>query len=165
MTRPVDVYREMLQKDVSGPHPATRAEILACLESYWAKTGEEHEDSQWPTEQRAARRLWAGLGFLAFGSLDHLEETLKVLQAYPRAATSKASRYYMSALRKLLPLPEGLSPAEQPAEVLRWWNSVRGTLAWSEDAGQFVDSIQTRAAPPVSASPTDAKVGYTPTRR
>jgi len=148
----------MLQKDVSGPHPATSEEILVCLESYWTKAGEEYEESQWPAEQRAARKLWAGLGFLAFGRLDHLEETLKIIQAYPRAATSKASRYYVSALKKLLPLPEALSPTEQPADLLRWWSSVCHRLAWSEEAGQFVEAPrheppQSRTASGNGASP------------
>jgi hypothetical protein len=159
MTRPVDVYREMLQKDVSGPHPSSSEEILACLESNWTKAGEEHEESQWPADQRAARKLWAGLGFLAFGRLDHLEETLQILQANPRAATSKASRYYVSALQKLLPIPEGLSPAEQPAVALRWWTSVRQRLVWSEEAGQFVDTSQAVAASPVLACPAHATSG------
>jgi hypothetical protein len=146
MTRPVEIYREMLEKGVSGPFPATSEEILASLESYWTKVAEESEESQWPADQRAARRLWAGLGFLAFCRLDHLEETLKIIQAYPRAATSKASRYYVSARQKLLPLPDGLSPAEQPADALRWWTSVCQRLVWSEEACQFVepDSVPKR---------------------
>src|SRR4051794_5360266 len=156
MTRPVDVYREMLQKDVSGPHPATREEILASLESYWTKAGEEHDESQWPAEQRAARRLWAGLGLLAFGRLDHLEDTFRILQAHPRAATAKASRYYMSALQQLLPLPRGLSPAQQPADALRWWNSVCQRLVWSEEAGRFVEATHPVTAPPVVPDPTQA---------
>jgi len=146
----------MLQKDVSGPHPATSEQILACLESSWTKAGEEHEESQWPADQRAARRLWAGLGFLAFGRLDHLEETLKIILANPRAATSKASRYYVSALQKLLPLPEGLSPAKQPADALRWWSSVCHRLVWSEEAGRFVEAPHTVAALPALAGPTQA---------
>jgi hypothetical protein len=156
MTRSVDVYREMLQKDVSGPHPATSEEILTSLESNWTQAGEEHKESQWPADQRAARRLWAGLGFLAFGRLDHLEETLKIIQAHPRAPSSKVSQYYVSALQKLLPLPEGLSPAEQPAETLQWWTSVREKIVWSEEAGQFVDSTRAVAASAGLACPPHA---------
>jgi hypothetical protein len=140
MTRPVDVYREMLQKDVSGPRPATTEETLATLDLYWTKTSDQHDANEWPIGQRIPRRIWAGLGLMAFGRLGHLEETLKIIQAYPGAASSKTCRYYLSAIQNLLPLPDRLSPVKHIHDVLRWWRSISDRLVWSEEEGRFIET-------------------------
>src|SRR5580704_14776381 len=101
MKRPVDIYREMLNKEMSVVRPVTHQEQIDCLEANWTEASDERQHLDWPAAQRAARRIWAGLGLLAFGRLEHLKDTVKAILDCPQAATYKICRYYISAAKKL----------------------------------------------------------------
>jgi hypothetical protein len=137
MKRPVDTYRDMLIKEMSVVRPVTHQEIVDCLEANWAEASNEHKHLEWPATQRAARRIWAGLGLLAFGKSEHLKDTVMEILEHPQAATYKLCRYYVSAVKKLLPLPTELSPLDSPAELVKWVENTRGRLVWDESSGRF----------------------------
>jgi hypothetical protein len=84
MDRPADVFQEMLRQELSTFRPVVqRSEMLGCLEEYWNGAQSESVPMRWPADQRAARAIWAGIGFLVFGRLDHLEDTLQTIVASP----------------------------------------------------------------------------------
>src|SRR4029078_6919579 len=115
-----------------------RAEIVDCLENYWNEARSEAIPIQWPSDQRAARLIWAGVGFLAFGRLDYLKETLQTISAFPQSANYSTCRYYVLAIERLLPLPGHLHLADHPEGILDWFQSNADKLKWSEDLGRFI---------------------------
>ena len=143
MDRPADVFQEMLRQELSAFRPVVkRAEVLGCLEEYWNEAQNQSVPMRWPADQRAARAVWAGIGFLIFGRLDHLKDTLQTIVAFPQSANYSTCRYYVPAIEKLLPLPGHLRLADNPAAVLDWFQSHADQIQWNEELGQFtyVDS-------------------------
>lgn len=139
MKRPVNVYREMLQEELSAFRPvASREEILDCLEKNRNEARSEVLQAGWPSDQRAARLIWAGIGFLAFGRLDRLEETLQTILAFPQSANYSACRYYVPAIERLLPLPSHLRLTDNPQGVLEWFRTHADQIQWDEELGKFV---------------------------
>lgn len=139
MTEPVSVYREMLVKELSVFRAVTeRDEILVWLNNYWTELTKESPSAELLAEERAARLIWVGVGFLILGQLDHLEDTLRTMVRFPQSANYSACRYYVSGIQRLLPLPSGLSPSADPAAVLDWFQSNRYKLLWAEQLGRFV---------------------------
>jgi hypothetical protein len=129
----------MLRKELSVFRPvADRVEILDCLESYWNEASKEDGRLQGPADQRAARRIWAGVGCLAFGRPEHLEDTLLTMMRFSGVAGYVACRYYTPGIQRLLPLPDDLSPVENPRAVLSWFRQNRDAIRWDEEAGMFV---------------------------
>ncbi len=93
-------------------------------------------DPNWPPAQRAARRIWAGIGLLVFGRLDHLVDVVKDIALCPEAARYKIARHYITAIQKLVPLPAGMSLQIRPDDALAWLEANRGQLIWDEEAGR-----------------------------
>ncbi len=148
MQKAVDVYREMLKREMSFFSDVTEEKaILDCLETYWQQASEEPSQYRWPVDQRAARLIWAGAGFLTFGRTNHLEETLRLFLLHPNAADYKACRYYIPVFRKLLPMPADLSPEKTPFDVLVWVRAHRDQLHWDEVNGRFVIRDRAKALP------------------
>jgi hypothetical protein len=139
MARLVDTYRDLYRGDLSAFHPVKgEKEILDGLEQNWKAASEESANNKWPPEQRAARRIWAGIGFLVFGCLHHFRETLETIKRFPQAATSLTCRYYVPAIDKLLPLPTNISSTGNLNAVLDWFQSNSVRLQWEESEGKFV---------------------------
>lgn len=155
MNRPVDTYRDLYRTDLSVFRPVKgEKEILASLEENWKEASKKSVNIQWPLEERAARRIWAGVGFLVFGRLRYLMETFETIEQYPQAAKDVTCRYYVPAIDKLLPLPRNMSPISNPKAVLEWLKADFDRLQWSEKAGRFVCSASTKktACSPISSS-------------
>ena len=145
MKRQVDIYREMFLKDLSVGDRLTAKQAVQSLEANW-KMAEEwtrESKSSWSPEQRAARRIWAGIGLLVFGRVEHLVNVVRDITQYPEAAEFKIARHYVMAIQKLVPLPAGLSLQNRPRDVLAWLEANRSQLNWNEEAGQVIWSPST----------------------
>jgi hypothetical protein len=140
MRRPVDIYREMFLKDLSVRGQLTEQQAIQSLDANWKMVDERTEDPSWPADQRAARRIWAGIGLLVFGRLDRLVDVVRDLAQFPDAAGYKIARHYIAAIRKLVPFPEGLSLHSRPRDVLAWLEANRSKLIWDEGAGRVFQS-------------------------
>jgi hypothetical protein len=156
MKRNVDIYREMFLKDLSVGDRLTVEQAVQSLEANWKMAEERTVDSSWSPEQRASRRIWAGIGSLVFGRVMHLVDVVSEIAQYPEAATYKIARPYIIAIEKLVPIPFGLSLQNQPLDVLAWLEANRRQLNWNEDAGCVILSPSSLAhvVPEVGTEPT-----------
>jgi len=140
MDRPADVFQEMLRQELSTFRPVVkRSDVLGCLQEFWDRAQSEAASLSWPADQRAARAIWAGIGFLVFGRLDHLEDTLLTIATFPQSAAYSTCRYYVPAIERLLPLPDHLRLANDPLGVLHWFQSHADEIQWDEEHGRFTD--------------------------
>jgi hypothetical protein len=140
MKRQVDIYREMFLKDLSVGDRLTAQQAVQSLDANWKMAGEWTVDASWPSEQRAARRIWAGIGLLVFGRVEHLVNVVRDIAQYPEAAGYKIARRYVMAMQNLLPLPAGLSLQNRPHDVLAWLEANHNQLSWNEEAGRVIRS-------------------------
>jgi hypothetical protein len=156
MKREVDIYREMFLKDLSLGDRLTAQQAVQSLEANWKMAEEWTVDSSWPPEQRAARRIWAGIGLLVFGRVMHLVDVVRDIAQYPRAAGYKIARHYIMAIQKLVPIPSELSLQNRPHEVLAWLEANLSQLNWNEDSGRVILSPSALAygLPGAGATPT-----------
>jgi hypothetical protein len=140
MNREVDIYREMFLKDLSMGDRLTAQQAVQSLEANWKMAQEWTVDATWSPEQRAARRIWAGIGLLVFGHMEHLVNVVRDMAQYPEAAGHKISRRYIMAIEKLVPLPVGLSLQSRPRDVLAWLEASHAQLNWDEASGRVIRS-------------------------
>lgn len=138
MVNPAQVYREMVREDLSFFKPVTDQDsVINALQYTWRTARNEHRDRYWPERSRVALMIWSGIGLLAYGRLDYLEETLKLIASHPDAIGHKFCRYYVSGIGRLLPIPAGLSSQEDAGEILAWYRTCKGRLRWKEAVGRF----------------------------
>jgi hypothetical protein len=71
-------------------------------------------------------------GLLSYGRLDAADTLVDYVPA------SGAIRRLALSLKALLPLPEELSPLQQPEAVKLWLERYRGQLRWDEGVGRFL---------------------------
>jgi hypothetical protein len=136
MTKPAQIYREMIEEEFSTLRPALAGiSVTEWLQSAWELY---RASQQQPEENRAARMVWAAVGLLAYGRTDHVEEMLKLIERFPKCTDYKACRYYVQGIKQLLPLPEELSPTQNPRETLKWFSDNAAKLLWDEEQGRVV---------------------------
>lgn len=135
-----DRYREMMAEELSTvSRPVTeRAQVVRTLESFWVQATTDLENGTDPHGRAPARLLWAGLGLLAYGNLDHVETVLETIAQYPDAIHHKPCRYYASALESLIPFPTPIVPLLAPVDAVAWFRTVRNRLRWNEETGRVV---------------------------
>ncbi len=143
--RPADDYREMLREELHAVlrvHSAAMGratcddDILRIVDEH--RTEAKQPTRNWSTAECAVALLWAGIARLAFGQLDYLEDALVVLRDHPDAARVPQCPYYLSALKRLLPMPDTLSPVKEPQRAIDWLHSTR--LRWDEQLGRFIEA-------------------------
>lgn len=129
-------YREMLRRELAPFRPRSDEDVIRVLTESWG-----HADASppgWSEAERDVRLLWAALGLLAFGQLDHVERALSIIRDRPDVVRRRECMYYVSALRNVLPVPRELSPVNEPARVLDWLRGHSAELRWDDEAGAFV---------------------------
>lgn len=133
--KPCDSYRDMIRQSLVFLRGATDEDILRILDKTWEESGDPAHPRGWTDDERAVLRIWSGLGFLIFGRLDKLEETLALVVEKPDALNEKPCRYFASAVWNLVPFPRTLRGPQARLDWLRehgahlWWDEALGVFA------------------------------------
>ncbi len=131
--RQVNMYREMFFKDMIK-EGTTEQQAIETFKSNWTMA-ETLEDNGWTLEQRAKRKVWAGIGLLVFGDSTYIVDVIKNIIKYPEVTKRKLTRHYIMAITNLIPMPEGLSIAWNPTKVLKWIEKNHNRLVWNKETG------------------------------
>lgn len=151
MIKPAAFYRDAVRKSCfsyrSSPNRA--AEDETSFRKYLEQTYEEQHRrlanniaDQSPAAQIIADRLGIAIlavGLFAFGQLDKFDDILEGLAlAVLEPRPVKAYWLLGNSLIALLPLPPGLHPQQNPAEIKTWFHTHQSMLRWDEDAGRYI---------------------------
>lgn len=91
-------------------------------------------------DSTALALVYAGIGMLAYGNLEVLDEIINYLPR-PIADEGAVSRNVGFALKGILPLPkylDDISIRKHPEELREWFQENRDRLIWSEKQGKYV---------------------------
>jgi len=132
-------YRLMLRQDhkIRGELPEDWY-VMQMLETYWNPPPNPASSHRADPLTHGAWKCLACAGFLSFGRLDYLLQTLELISQYPEVVFRKPSGPYQGAIRDLIPFPPDLDPLVDPVKARTWVEANIGNLRWSESDGLFV---------------------------